>query len=120
MYTWHEGADRGERQIFDMLCRLGLSANYAGFFQMACAVGLIRERPERLQMVTKWLYPEVARRCHTSWSAVERNLRTAVAVIWRQETPTLRSLVGYPLPPKPSNARFLSFLAMCPLEDGAA
>ena len=30
--------DKGFSDIFDLLYRLGVSANYTGFFQTACAV----------------------------------------------------------------------------------
>ena len=37
----------------------------------ACA-----EEPERLLLVTKWLYPDVAKQYGTNWKAVERDIRT--------------------------------------------
>ena len=48
-------------EIYDLLYRLGITANYTGFFHMGYAVKLCCERPERLLMVTKWVYPEVAK-----------------------------------------------------------
>ena len=47
--------------IYDLLYRLGATANYTGFFHMAYAVWLCVEQPDRLLLVTKWLYPEVAK-----------------------------------------------------------
>ena len=46
--------------IYELLYRLGVTANYTGFFHTACAVSLCMEQPERLVLVTKWLYPAVA------------------------------------------------------------
>ena len=120
MDMWREEENEKLRGIYGVLSRLGLSANYTGFFQLAWAVWRAKEEPERLQMVTKRLYPEVAKRCNTSWQAVERNLRTAVGVIWKWDTPYLRQIVGSPLPAKPRNAWFLSLLAACAPEDGVA
>ena len=46
--------------IYDLLYRLGARGNYTGFFQTAYAVYLAVQQPERLLLVTKWLYPAVA------------------------------------------------------------
>ena len=62
--------------IYDLLYRLGATENYTGFFHMAYAVWLCVEQPDRLLLVTKWLYPEVAKQYRTNWKAVERNIRT--------------------------------------------
>ena len=43
--------------VYDLLYRLGITANYTGFFHSAYAVCLVLEQPERLLLVTKWLYP---------------------------------------------------------------
>ena len=102
--------DEGFRDIFDLLCRLGISANYTGFFQTACAVELCRAEPERLLQVTKRVYPEVARLCGTSWNAVERNIRTACGIAWENNRHLLERLAHKPFPQKPHNAQFLAIL----------
>ena len=102
--------DQGFCDIFDLLYRLGISANYTGFFQTARAVELCRAEPERLLLVTKRVYPEVARRCGTSWSAVERNIRTACGLAWKNNRDLLEELAHKPLPQKPRNAQFLAIL----------
>lgn len=97
-------------EIYNLLNRLGVTANYAGFFHMSCAVALCLEEPKRLLLVTKRLYPEVARRCGTSWKSVERNLRTVGEIIWRENRPLLEELAGRPLPQRPRNAQLLAIL----------
>ena len=45
----------------DILCllhRLGITANYTGFFHTARAIRLCAEEPDRLLLVTKLVYPE--------------------------------------------------------------
>ena len=96
--------------IFDLLYRLGISANYTGFFQTACAVELCRAEPERLLLVTKRVYPEVARLCGTSGTAVERNIRTACGIAWENNRCLLEQLAHKPFPQKPYNAQFLAIL----------
>ena len=101
--------DRSE--IYDLLYRLGVTANYTGFFHLAHAVQLCVERPDRLLLVTKWLYPEVARQYQTNWKAVERNIRTAGNIIWRENRPLLEHLARRPLVEKPRNTQLLAILA---------
>ena len=101
----------GLERAGEVLRRLGLSANYLGFHQMAWAVLGARERPEWLVLVTKTIYPDVARRFHTNWGAVERNLRTAVRVIWEAQTPLLGEVMGRGSWKRPCTARFLALLA---------
>ena len=96
--------------IFNLLYRLGISANYTGFFQTVRAIELCREEPERLLMVTKKVYPEVAGQCGTSWGAVERNIRTVCGVAWKNNRPLLEQLAHRPLPKRPHNTLFLAIL----------
>ena len=98
-------------KIYDALYRLGITANYIGFFYTSYAVWLCSQRPERLLLVTKWLYPDVAAHYKTNWRAVERDIRTVVAVIWRTNPQLLSELAGCDLPEKPSTSQFLSILA---------
>lgn len=106
--------------IYSLLYLLGASANSIGFFHTAYAVRLAVKQPETLLMVTKWLYPEVARHYHTNWRAVERNIRRLIAAVWKTHGDTLAIMAGRPLPSKPTASQFLSILAACLKEDSAA
>ena len=69
-------------EIFSLLHRLGITPNYAGYFQTAQAVELCVEDPERLTLVTKLVYAEVGKRYGASWKTVERNIRTVSIIAW--------------------------------------
>ena len=97
--------------VYNLLYRLGVTANYTGFFHTACAVALCVEQPDKLLLVTKWLYPEVAKRYGTNWKAVERNIRTVSDIIWQESRPLLEQLARRPLVVKPRNAQLLAILA---------
>ena len=56
--------------ICDLLYQLGISANYKGFLHTAYAVSLCVEQQDRLLLVTKWLYPDVARKYGTNWNEI--------------------------------------------------
>lgn len=98
-------------KIHRLLHQLGLVTNYTGFFHTAYAIHLAMEEPRRLILVTKWLYPEVAQHYRTSWHAVERNIRTAITLIWNTNAPLLETIAGYPLPGKPGPAQFIAIMA---------
>lgn len=102
-------------QIQVLLRQLGVTENYRGFSQTACAVELCREEPERLELVTKWVYPMVAAQCGTSWCAVERNIRTVREVIWARNRSLLEELSPAPLLEMPYPAQLLSILASSPV-----
>ena len=53
-----------------LLFSLGLSANYTGFYCIVSAVEIAICEPQSLTMVTKWLYPQIARQRGTNWKAV--------------------------------------------------
>lgn len=97
--------------IYSMLYSLGASANYTGFFHTSYAVMLAVQDPQRLLLVTKWLYPDVARHYKTSWKAVERNIRTIVSMIWGTNPGLLSDIAGYKLNDKPGTARFLAIVS---------
>lgn len=93
-----------------LLQSLGVTENYSGFFPAVYAVQLSISNPERLRLITKLIYPDVAARCGTSWKSVERNIRTLVSVAWENDPLMLSQLAGFPLKRKPTNAQFLSIL----------
>ena len=97
--------------IYALLYRLGVTANYTGFFQTGSAVQLCLEQPNRLLLVTKWVYPDVARQYQTNWKAVERNIRTVNALIWKHDRLFLEELAGCGLSQRPSNAKLLAILS---------
>ena len=96
--------------IYDLLYQLGVTANYTGFFHTAYAISLCAEQPDRLLLVTKWLYPEVAKQYGANWKAVERNIRTVSCIIWREGRPLLEELAHRRLERKPRNAQMLAIL----------
>ncbi len=102
----------GMNEIYDLLYSLGLTANYSGFFHTAYAVQLVIDNPQRLLMVTKRLYPEVARHYLTTQQAVERNIRTVINVAWEKNPQKIAELARCPVQTKPTVSQFISILAL--------
>ena len=93
-----------------LLYRLGLSAKYVGFHCIVSAVEIAMETPQSLTMVTKWLYPQIARQMGTNWKAVERNIRSAINIIWRNNPEELQKISNSCMEKRPSAAQFISIL----------
>lgn len=97
-------------EIYGLLYQLGITGNYVGFFQTAYAVYLATRQPERLALVTKWIYPEVAKHYDTTWTGVERNIRSVAAMVWNSHRGRLEKLAKQPLPSRPTASAFLAIL----------
>lgn len=104
-------------RIHELLNALGITANYTGFCYVTLAVNLAMEDMERLSLVTKRLYPAVARHYNTTASCVERNIRTVVRVAWAQNPGLLKKLSTGGNCSKPTSAQFISILTIYLLQE---
>lgn len=95
----------------NLLQRLGVSENYIGFRYAAYAVALCAANQDRLLLVTKWLYPDIANRFGTNPSCVERDLRTVITVAWERNPVLLAAFTHCPENHKPSCSQFIAALA---------
>ena len=107
-----------EERTTKLLNRLGVTANYRGYYYVSSAVELCVEKEERLLFITKWLYPEVAKRYQTNWKAVERSMRTAGGIMWRENQPLLEELACRKLKRQPRTAQMLAILAAAVKKEG--
>lgn len=99
-------------EAMDVLRALGITPNYVGYFQTAEAVELCAEAPERLTQITKQVYMEVGKRYGVKWTAVERNIRTAVKIAWEHNRALLEEMVGCELNSRPFSSQFVAALTM--------
>lgn len=98
-------------QAYELLRRLGVTGNYKGCSYAAYALALCAEQPDFLLLVTKNLYPAVAKRYKTTWQAVERDIRTVVAVAWARNPVLLRQMADGLLAERPRCTQFLAIAA---------
>lgn len=103
--------DRQLDRVKESLRRLGILHTYLGRQDVLTAVHLALEDENRLHMVTKGIYMEVASRCGRKWSSVERNIRTAAKRAWTANPRYLEQLAGYPLNGPPSASELIEILA---------
>lgn len=98
-------------KIYDLLYKCGITAKYKGFFYTSYAVMLCIEDMQRLLLVTKRLYPEVAKFYGTSAGCVERNIRTISEHVWLYNREELVRISRQQMTQKPTASQFISILA---------
>lgn len=97
--------------VYDLLYRLGLTAESVSFFHTSYAVNLAIRQPELLLFVTKLLYPAVARQYQTNWRTVERSIRRAARLAWRNNPELLCELGQHRLYSCPTAGKFIAILS---------
>ena len=97
--------------VQDILRSLGITRCYKGFKHTEYAVLLAIQNESHLEAVTKEIYMETAAHFECHWTAVERNIRTAVARAWRTNRPLLCEMAGYPLSKEPTVSEFIEIIA---------
>ncbi len=79
-----------KRTTYHMV-KCGFQARQKGYRYLREAVWIAYQEPEVLDSVTKRLYPEVAKRFHTTDKQVERAIRNTIETAWnRGEQDTLK------------------------------
>lgn len=95
-----------------LLSRLGVTANYSGYHYAAYGVALAMEDPERLQLVTKWIYPDVAKKFRTTTDSVRKNIRKVIDLAWQRNHAMITQIAMYDLKQKPGTAEFLAMVVV--------
>ena len=97
---------------------LGVTPNYKSYHMTVAAVSLAEESPEYLHLVTKLLYPTVAKQYKTTWQAVERNIRSAAERAWSGGADKFEELTGQRLGKMPTASQIIAIRAACDAADG--
>ena len=66
--------------IQKLLMQIGIPANMLGFSYIVTALELIALKPDYLNNITKGLYVEIAKKCSSTSTRVERNIRHAIEI----------------------------------------
>ncbi|MCI8595022.1 MAG: sporulation transcription factor Spo0A [Oscillospiraceae bacterium] len=94
---------------------IGVPAHIKGYQYLREAIIIAAEDMDVINAVTKILYPEVAKRYHTTASRVERAIRHAIEVAWdRGDLEILQKYFGYTVSNakgKPTNSEFIAMIA---------
>lgn len=100
-----------EKAIRKLLWSFGVNRRYRGFDQVAYGLELSINDISRLEHITKDLYPDIAKRFHTSRECVERNIRTLEDNIWEYgNRKLLQKISPMSLESKPTSTIFFKIL----------
>ena len=101
--------------VTSIIHEVGVPAHIKGYQYVREAIMITVEDMEVINSVTKVLYPEVAKRYHTTPSRVERAIRHAIEVAWdRGDLETLQRFFGYTVSNakgKPTNSEFIAMIS---------
>ena len=104
-----------EAEVTAILHEVGIPAHIKGYQYVREAIILTVQNVEYISAVTKVLYPEVAKRFHTTASRVERSIRHAIEIAWtRGNLEALQSYFGSTVNSargKPTNSEFIAMIA---------
>jgi len=104
-----------EETVTAIIHEVGVPAHIKGYQYVREAIMITVENMDVINSVTKVLYPEVAKRYHTTPSRVERAIRHAIEVAWdRGDLETLQKFFGYTVSNakgKPTNSEFIAMIA---------
>lgn len=107
--------DELESKITQILHNVGVPAHIKGYGFLRQAIMAVVQDPEMISLVTKRLYPDIAKANGTTASRVERAIRHAIEVAWdRGSVETLNEYFGYTinnLRGKPTNSEFIAMIA---------
>ena len=102
-------------QITAILRRVGVPAHIKGYALLRFAITTVTKNPEAIGLVTKVLYPVVAKEFETTPVRVERAIRHAIEVAWnRGNIEEQQALFGYTVQSnrgKPTNSEFIALVA---------
>ena len=104
-----------ETRVTAVLHNMGVPAHIKGYGFLRQAVIMAVEEPEVISLVTKRLYPDIARMNGTTASRVERAIRHAIEVAWdRGNVDVLNEYFGYTINNmrgKPTNSEFVAMIS---------
>lgn len=103
-----------EIDITNILLEIGMPAHIKGYQYIREGIMMSFADQNMLHYITKFLYPTIAKKYHTSSSSVERTIRHAIEVAWRRgNMETLEHVFGNTISAnrgKPTNSEFMALL----------
>lgn len=98
--------------IINTLDSFGVNRSYTGFSYVVYGLTLVMEDRSCIECITKSLYLDIAQHYHTSWTCVEKNIRTIVNSVWDSRNTDLLEIIFHKSrrDKKPTNKEFLNYL----------
>ena len=104
-----------EIYVTKIMLELGVPAHLKGYHYLRTATMMSGKDMETVSSVTKLLYPEVAKKHHTTDQKVERAIRNAIEISWnRGNKEAIEMLFGYSAGSgraRPTNSEYIARIA---------
>lgn len=99
------------KAIEELPLQLGIKRTYKGYFFLIAALDLALSDQKNLLYMSKSIFPVIAHRYGTSYSCIERNIRTTINICWNSpQREKLLEISPYPLQKAPSVTAFIDIL----------
>lgn len=99
------------KKIYGIIRKLGVTSKYKGYFFVADAIHLAMNFHGKPIMITKDIYPYLARKYKTTPMNIEHNIRTVINVCWETNKNGMDEIAGYSLMYRPTNSEFVDMVA---------
>ena len=104
-----------EALVTNVIHEVGVPAHIKGYQYLREAIMMVVNDIEVINQITKQLYPDIAKKFHTTPSRVERAIRHAIEVAWsRGKADEVENIFGYTVSAtkgKPTNSEFIAMIA---------
>ena len=104
-----------EALVTNLIHEVGVPAHIKGYQYLREAIMMVVNDIDIINQITKQLYPDIAKKYHTTPSRVERAIRHAIEVAWgRGEPAVVENIFGYTVSAskgKPTNSEFIAMIA---------
>lgn len=104
-----------EALVTNMIHEIGVPAHIKGYQYLREAIMMVVNDIDIINQIIKQLYPDIAKKYHTTPSRVERAIRHAIEVAWgRGEPAVVENIFGYTVSAskgKPTNSEFIAMIA---------
>ena len=101
--------------VTNILRNLGVPAHIKGYQYLREAIIMVVNDIEIINSITRNLYPEIAKKFHTTSISIERAIRNAIETSWGHgNIETIEEIFGYTISGtkvKPTNSEFIAMIA---------
>ena len=98
-----------EALVTNIIHEVGVPAHIKGYQYLREAIMMVVNDIDIINQITKQLYPDIAKKYHTTPSRVERAIRHAIEVAWGRGEPAVVEVSASK--GKPTNSEFIAMIA---------
>ena len=98
-------------EIRDLFETMGVTRRYIGYYFLLDAVEIINRDETTLLKVGEYIYEPIAKKYNCNTATVERNIRTVILHIWKNNKGQVEKIMGAKFATVPTVSEFIDNLA---------